>query len=47
MSSKDSKIHVAGSLIDDDDPTLDSEETNDPLRGVLNSLIRNKRDINK
>ena len=47
MAAKDSKIHVAGSIIDDDDPTLDSGETNDPLKGVLHSLVRNKRDIIK
>ena len=31
MTAKDSKIHVAGSVIDDHDPTLDGDETNDPL----------------
>ena len=45
MEAKDLKCHVTGSVIDDDDPTLDSEDINDPLKGVLHSLARNKNNI--
>ena len=47
MAAKNSKIHVVGSIIDDVDPTLDGEETNDPLLRVHSSLTRSKQEINK
>ena len=46
MAATDSNINIAGSVVDNDGPSLDGEGTNDPLNGVLHSFVRNNRDIN-